>query len=141
MNSVNGISFQDFAELAEGLWDEVPERFKQGLQGFHVLERLKPDPEEAGLVRLGEYHDPGFPSVLGGNPGLGRHIALYYGSFAQIAGPGFDWEGEIWQTIIHELQHHLESLAWRDDLVQWDIAQLREFRSRQQGEGERGRNL
>jgi hypothetical protein len=125
---VNGLSYEAFAELADRLWEEVPERFKNGLQGFHVLERVKADPDEPGLVRLGEYHDPGFPSVLGGHPGLGRHIALYYGSFVRIAAAGFDWEGEIWETIVHELQHHLESLAWRDDLVQWDVEQLRKLR-------------
>ena len=128
MNTVQQISFEAFAELADGLWEQIPERFKEGLQGFHVLERIKPDPKEPGLLRLGEYHDPGFPSILGGNPGLGRHIALYYGSFAQIASPNFDWEGEVWETILHELQHHLESLAWRDDLVQWDMERLREYK-------------
>ncbi len=95
-----------------------------------MLEQLKPDPDEPQLLRLGEYLDPGYPSLLGGYEGLGRHIALFYGSFAALAAdhPDFDWEGEIWETLLHELRHHLESLAWRDDLVQEDMETLRRYR-------------
>lgn len=117
-------------ETAERLWAEIPEEFKRGLQGLHILEEARPDPEEPGLLRLGEYHDPGFPSVLGGFEGIGRHIALFYGSFAALAAeePGFDWEEEIWETLLHELRHHLESLAWRNDLVREDLEFLRRYR-------------
>lgn len=124
------MNYETFAEIADGFWDEIPERFKRGLHGLHVLERLKPDPEERGLVRLGEYHHSGFPSVLGGFEGIGRHIVLYYGSFASVArgNPRFDWEGEIWETLIHELRHHLETLAWNEDLVKEDMKFLSEYR-------------
>lgn len=124
------MTFEQFADLADELWDEIPERFKQGLQGVHVLEHFKPDPQEPGLVRLGEYRHPGFPSVLGGFQGIGRHIVLYYGSFAQVARGrrSFDWEGEVWETLVHELRHHLETLAWNEDLVKEDMAFLQEYR-------------
>jgi hypothetical protein len=51
-------------------------------------------------------------------------IALYWGSFRQLAGrdPGFDWDGELWETLTHELRHHLESLAGEDDLEGVDYA-------------------
>jgi hypothetical protein len=81
----------------------------------HVFPEAKPEPGLKGVWRLGEYLDPGPPSAFRGFEGLGRHIALYYGSFLQVAGPGFDWEGEVWETLLHELRHHLESLAGRDD--------------------------
>ncbi|WP_299431163.1 metallopeptidase family protein [uncultured Meiothermus sp.] len=124
------MTYEAFVDLADRLWEEVPLGYKQGLLGIHVLEYLKPDPDEPGLLRLGEYHDPGFPSVLGGFEGIGRHIALFYGSFAALAAgdSSFDWEGEIWETLVHELRHHLESLAWRDDLVQEDMENLRRYR-------------
>ncbi|RDI96646.1 hypothetical protein DV704_02210 [Meiothermus sp. QL-1] len=124
------MTYETFVETAERLWAEIPDEFKRGLQGLHILEAAKPDPEAPELLRLGEYHDPGFPSVLGGFEGIGRHIALFYGSFAALAAedPGFDWEGEIWETLLHELRHHLESLAWRDDLVQEDLEALRRYR-------------
>jgi len=124
------MTYGAFVELAYRLWEEIPASFKQGLHGMHVLERIKSDPNEPGLLRLGEYLDPGYPSVLGGFEGIGRHIVLYYGTFAAVAraNPHFDWEGEIWETLVHELRHHMESLAWSDDLVQEDMGFLREYR-------------
>jgi hypothetical protein len=122
------MTYAEFVNLVERLWDEIPEAFKKGLQGVHVLPKAKPEPGLEGVWRLGEYLDPGPPSALGGFEGLGRHIALYYGSFLQVAGPGFDWEGEVWETLLHELRHHLESLAGRDDLVQEDLRRLAAFR-------------
>lgn len=131
------MTFDAFTEIADGLWDDIPERFKRGLHGVHVLEYLKPDPNDAGLVRLGEYRHPGFPSVLGGFEGIGRHIVLYYGSFARVAAgrARFDWEGEIWETLIHELRHHLETLAWNEDLVKEDMQFLREYRHAKKVDG------
>jgi hypothetical protein len=122
------MTYAEFVNLVERLWDEIPEAFKRGLQGVHVLPEARPEPGLEGVWRLGEYLDPGPPSALGGFEGLGRHIALYYGSFLQVAGPGFDWEGEVWETLLHELRHHLESLAGRDDLVREDLKRLAEFR-------------
>jgi hypothetical protein len=122
------MTYAEFVNLVERLWDEIPEAFKKGLQGVHVLPKAKPEPGLKDVWRLGEYLDPGPPSAFRGFEGLGRHIALYYGSFLQVAGPGFDWEGEVWETLLHELRHHLESLAGRDDLVREDLRRLAEFR-------------
>ncbi|MDT7920639.1 MAG: metallopeptidase family protein [Meiothermus sp.] len=124
------MTYEAFVETAARLWDEIPSEYKRGLQGVHVLEQLKTDPDEPQLLRLGEYYDPGYPSVLGGFAGIGRHIILFYGSFAALAAADseFDWEGEIWETLVHELRHHLESLAGRDDLVQEDMENLRRYR-------------
>lgn len=122
------MTYREFQKLAERLWAEIPEAFKQGLQGVHVLLEAKPEPGLPGVWRLGEYLDPGPPSALGGFEGLGRHIALYYGSFLAVADEGFDWEGEVWETLLHELRHHLESLAGRRDLVEEDLRRLAAFR-------------
>jgi hypothetical protein len=84
------MTYAEFVNLVERLWDEIPEAFKKGLQGVHVLPKAKPEPGLKGVWRLGEYLDPGPPSAFRGFEGLGRHIALYYGSFLQVAGPGFD---------------------------------------------------
>ena len=46
---------------------------------------------------------------------------------------GFDWEGELWETLTHELQHHLESLADEDALGAMDYAVDESFK-REQGE-------
>jgi len=122
------MTYAEFVNLVERLWDEIPEAFKKGLQGVHVFPEAKPEPGLKDVWRLGEYLDPGPLSAFRGFEGLGRHIALYYGSFLQVAGPGFDWEGEVWETLLHELRHHLESLAGRDDLVREDLRRLAEFR-------------
>jgi hypothetical protein len=34
------------------------------------------------------------------------------------------WEAEIMDTVLHELQHHLESRAGREDLARREIAEL-----------------
>ena len=122
------MTYEAFVELVERLWEEVPEDFKRGLQGVHVFPEAKPEPGLRGVWRLGEYLDPGPPSAFGGFEDLGRHIALYYGSFLEVAGEGFDWEAEVWETLLHELRHHLESLAGRDDLVQEALRRLDAFR-------------
>ena len=130
------MTYEEFAELVARLWDEIPDEFKRELQGVHVLPQLKPDPSGLpGVVRLGEYTDPGPPSVFASGISLGRHIALYYGSFAAVANsdPGFDWEAQAWETLLHELRHHVESLAWRDDLIQEDLRQLERLRRRSKG--------
>jgi hypothetical protein len=51
-------------------------------------------------------------------------VVLYWGSFKNLAArdPEFDWEGEIWETLTHELRHHLESLAAEDQLQDVDYA-------------------
>jgi hypothetical protein len=126
------MTFADFQRAAEEMLNEIPEEFLEGLQGLHVLEHIKEEPDLPGVYRMGEYLDPGFDSFLGGNPGLGRHVALYYGSFVMIAkgDPDFDWEEELWETITHELQHHVESLAGDDSLVVEDRKRDAQFRKR-----------
>ena len=57
-------------------------------------------------------------------------VALYYGSFRELSrlDPGFDWEGELWETLTHELRHHLESLADQDELGGVDYAMEESFK-------------
>lgn len=102
--------------------NEIPAEFTQGLQGLHVLEHAKPELGYVGVYRLGEYLDPGMDHFLGGGAGIGRHIALYYGSFVALARANskFDWEAELWDVITHELRHHVESKAGDDSLIRED---------------------
>lgn len=124
------MTFEAFRELVEEMLDEVPPGFTEGLQGVHVLPQLKQDPHEPELVRMGEYLDPGPDSFFGGLPGLGRHVALYYGSFAEVAGldERFDWEDEAWETLTHELLHHVESRAGEAGRIEQDRLDLERFR-------------
>jgi hypothetical protein len=127
------VTFEEFRQLVADLVDEVPERFMRGLQGVHVLPQAKREEGyDEDVFRMGEYLDPGPDQFLGGSEGLGRHIALYYGSFKAIADadPDFDWEEEAWETLTHELRHHVESLAGEDLLVQEDVEVSRSFTRR-----------
>ena len=123
------MTFEAFRATAEAMVEDIPDEFLKGLQGVHVFEEARPEEAYEDVFRLGEYLDPGSEDFLGGQPGLGRHIALYYGSFVAVAygDPDFDWEGELWETITHELRHHVESLAGEDALTQDDIERQRAF--------------
>jgi len=116
------MSFDDFAALVEALVTEVPAEFMRDLQGVHVLPEAMQEEGFEDVYRMGEYLDPGPSDFLGGGEGLGRHVAIYHGSFAAIAAldSDFDWEDEAWETLTHELRHHVESLAGEDYLVQLD---------------------
>lgn len=116
------MSYDEFRQLVEEMVEEIPAEFLRGLQGVHALEQERPEEEYEDVWRLGEYLDPGAEDFLGAGEGLGRHIALYYGSFVRIAegDPEFDWEEELWETLTHELRHHVESLAGDASLVDED---------------------
>jgi hypothetical protein len=126
------MTYELFRQSVETMLADIPEEFLEGLQGVHVLETARLEPELGDVYRMGEYLDPGQDSFLGGNPGLGRHITLYYGSFVAIASgqSDFDWEGEIWETLTHELRHHVESLAGDASLIAEDRERDAAFRKR-----------
>lgn len=123
------MSFTDFRRMVEEMLTEIPEAFLRGLQGVHVLEEARPEEDYVDVWRLGEYLDPGPESFLGSGEGLGRHVALYYGSFVAVADgdPGFDWEEEAWETLTHELRHHVESLAGDGSLIDQDVLDAEYF--------------
>jgi hypothetical protein len=51
---------------------------------------------------------------------------FYYGSFVALLKdePWKAWEAEIMDTVLHELQHHLEAESGRDDLARKEIEEL-----------------
>lgn len=118
--------------MVSDMVDEIPTEFLRGLGGVHVLPEARLEPECEDVYRMGEYLDPGVQDFLGAGEGLGRHVAIYYGSFEAIAetDPDFDWEDEAWETLTHELRHHVESLAGEDWLVQDDEDRARDFQKR-----------
>ena len=123
------MTYEEFREATEVLIREIPDDFLEGLQGIHVIEDEKPEEEYVEVWRLGEYLDPGPQDFLGFGEGLGRHVVLYFGSFVQVANknPNFDWEGELRDTITHELRHHVESLAGDVTLIEDDLTRQRKF--------------
>lgn len=109
------LTFDEFADLLDQAVARIPERFLRSLTGgFNVQEAKKQDGD---YYILGEYIEDGW---------LGNFIMFYYGSFkAMLADePYACWEEEITDTVLHELQHHLESLAGRDDLAVKEMEEL-----------------
>lgn len=87
-------------------------------------------PSLQDVYTLGECITDQYPSDVGG-PGTTRSsVVLYYGSFFRLSRTGaeFDWNKEVWETLTHELQHHLESLADDDSLVEMDYAANENFK-------------
>jgi hypothetical protein len=125
------MTFEQYQTRIQEYLEIIPESYFKNLQGVHVFPEVKPDPHESGLVRMGEYLDPGFESFMDGRTHIGRHINMYYGSFAVVARGrhDFDWDEEIWETLTHELQHHIESQANDRTLIEWDRQQLEKFRA------------
>ena len=124
------MTFDEFKAALAEMVDEIPDEFLRELQGVHALREAKLEEGFHEVYRMGEYLDPGPESFLSAGEGLGRHVALYHGSFARIAeaDPGFDWEAELWETLTHELRHHVESLAGDVSLIEDDLQRDRAFR-------------
>ena len=144
------MTFEQFQAVVEEMVGEIPDEFMRGLpQGVQfqavveemvgeipdefMLEDAYPEEDYDDVWRLGEYLDPGPEDFLGAGEGLGRHVALYYGSFQLVAegDPEFDWEEEIWETLTHELRHHVESLAGDMGLILEDERLTDDFKRRE----------
>lgn len=127
------MTYDEFQQTIAEMVEEIPPEFMRGLQGVHALEQERPEEEYEEVWRLGEYLDPGSEDFLGAGEGLGRHVALYYGSFRRVAefDSDFDWEEEIWETLTHELRHHVESLAGDASLIEEDMRVGESFKRRE----------
>ncbi|MGQ0813351.1 MAG: metallopeptidase family protein [Gemmatimonadota bacterium] len=118
------MEFSEFERVARALWDEIPAEYKVGVDGLVVDRAAIAHTSHPDVYTLGECVTEDYPSQYGGPDTTRSAVVLYYGSFQQVAhdDPGFDWDGEIYETIMHELQHHLESLATEDALEDLDFA-------------------
>ena len=126
------MTFNEFQQLLTEMVDEIPSEFMQGLQAIMALEAEHPEPDFEDVYRMGEYLDIGPEQFLGGSSGIGRHVVLYWGSFRRVAAadPEFDWEAELWETLTHELRHHVESLAGDASLIEQDELDASTFQRR-----------
>jgi predicted Zn-dependent protease with MMP-like domain len=124
------MTLQKFESLARTIWSEIPEQYKQGIDGLVIEENAHAHPEHQDFFTLGECVTEAYPSDFGGPETIRSFVVLYYGSFAAVAqeDPDFDWEDEIDETLLHELQHHLEHLAADDKLEDFDYAVQENFR-------------
>lgn len=100
----------DFEAMIRQMTTEVPPDFLDGIEGIEVTGKTIPHPLRADVYTLGEC----VPHAFGPEEStrMQSRVLLHYGSFAALARitPGFDWRQEAWETLTHELRHHLE---WR----------------------------
>ncbi len=124
----------DFEAMVVRMAGEVPREFLDGIGEIVVSPRTIPHPERPGIYTLGECIP--LPAGVGGGPeGIQSRVVLYHGSFAALArvSPGFDWRDEAFETLTHELRHHLEWRARAPDLEELDWAVEQNY-ARQDGE-------
>jgi hypothetical protein len=129
------MTFDEFERRAWDEWERIPEQYRAGVDGLVVERGARPHPSHPDVYTLGECLTETYPSEFGGPDTTRSLVVLYYGSFFRLSrlDEEFDWEGELWETLTHELQHHLESLAADDALVDMDYAADENFK-RYQGE-------
>ena len=125
----------DFEAMVVAMAGEVPREFLDGVAEITVSPRALPHPDRPGIFTLGECI-PLASGDVGGVEAIQSRIELYHGSFVALARltPGFDWREEAFETLTHELRHHLEWRARSPELELLDWAAEQNF-ARQDGDG------
>jgi len=119
------MDFDTFESLAGEMWEAIPEMFREGVQALVIHAADKADPINPGVFLMGECSVDAATSMVPDVP-LQTNIDIYHGSFTMISqrSETFDWEGELWETLTHELRHHIEWRAGIDHLGDEDDLQL-----------------
>ena len=115
----------------ERLARDVPAEFRDGIVTIEASPKTVPHPLRAEIYTFGEC----IPLEWSGSGAdLQSRVVLYHGSFQALAGFGdFDWRAEAWETLTHELRHHLEWRANVAALEAYDWAAEQNF-ARHEGE-------
>lgn len=108
-----------FRTMVARLAEEIPDEYYDGIAAIEVSPAARSDPAQDGVYVMGEC----VPLESGDGPPLSR-IELYHGSFRAVAegDPSFDWREEAWETLWHEVRHHLEWRAGERRLEDYDWA-------------------
>jgi hypothetical protein len=124
------LKFQDFERVAGEAFAAIPESYREGVDGLVVSRESVPHPTLPDVFTLGHCDTESYPSDWTGPDTMRSVVVLYYGSFRNLArlDPQFDWEAEIYETVEHEVRHHLESLANQDQLGGVDYAMDEDFK-------------
>ncbi len=119
------ITIDEAGQMLDELAEELPLEFYRELNGGILLspeEKLHPEDMTDNLFTLGEYHVDR----------LGRHITIYFGSFARVLGdaPRDVYRDELRVTLRHEFTHHVEMLAGERGLEIKDEERMASYRAR-----------
>ena len=108
------MDFAAFEALLRELCAEIPDDYFDGVTEVTASPRAVPHPDRPGIFTLGECIP--LPLADGDPQSVQSRVVLYHGSFRALAEgePTFDWAGEAWDTLTHELRHHVE---WRAQVV------------------------
>jgi len=123
-----------FRDMISTMSAEVPTEFLDGVSEITVSPRAVPHPTRADIFTLGQCI-PFHAGDSGALEDIQSRVVLYHGSFLALAelDPAFDWRSEAWETLTHELRHHLEWRAREGALEAFDEAAEQNFA---RGEGE-----
>ena len=116
------MTIEEFEERARAAFESIPLRFRERVDGPHVEPAAKEHEHVPGTFVLGEcVHHPDWT----GETPLHSSVFLYHGSFLALAArdPSFDLDAEIVETVLHEVQHHVEDSAGADRLRDLDWAE------------------
>ena len=113
-----------FRRLAGRMWDDIPAEAREGVEGVTVIDEPLGHPDFPTVYTLGECVTEAWPDGYGEGD-VRSELLLYYGSFRALAelDSAFDWEDELWETILHELLHHREAAAGQSGLDDFDWAE------------------
>lgn len=127
------MTFQEFEARAHQVYDSIPPEYRAGVDGLVVERRAAFHPTLPEIYTLGECVTENYPTEFGGAGEVRSFVVLYYGSFLALSARGeeWDWEEEIFETVTHEVRHHLESLAQDDALEVLDWVEDQNFRRRE----------
>jgi predicted Zn-dependent protease with MMP-like domain len=130
------MDLRDFERRAREAFEDIPPEFKEGIDGLTVSREAPSHPTLPEVFTLGHCVTEEHLSEYGSPETTRSTIVLYWGSFRELSkrDPEFDWEDELWETLTHEVRHHLESLAGDDALERVDYA-ADELFNRQEGLG------
>lgn len=109
--------------MVRGMAARIPEEYLDGIVEIVVSPRVVPHPDRPEVFTLG--HCVPIHSAEGGDgASTGSRVVLYHGSFAALAeiDGQFDWEEEAWETLTHEIRHHVEWRARDESLEEYDAA-------------------
>jgi hypothetical protein len=114
---------ESFEEMIRGMTERIPSEYLDGIVEITVSPRVVPHPDRPEIFTLGHCIPIHAGDGAAGDP-IQSRVVLYHGSFAALAEfqQDFDWEGEAWETLTHEIRHHVEWLAREESLEAYDEA-------------------
>jgi predicted Zn-dependent protease with MMP-like domain len=118
-------SIDEINDMLDEIASSIPEEiFKDLNGGVSLLPDVKMSSADlsGGLYTLGEYR----------RDQMGRYIVLYYGSIMSVHGasPPEVMREHLRKLLVHELTHHIESLAGERDLEIKDAIDMERYKRR-----------